>query len=104
MTSPKSYNWIAPSINWQGVDAMEVWGVIEDVEADCCEPCHTPDEKPTFWSAYVHRDGSLGPEGAGLECVADFDTRREALDWASSQANSRDLALYDYTFAPQEEA
>ena len=83
--------WTDPAIDWTGVDALEVWGVVDD--GHTCEPCHG-DETPNYWSVYTHRAGE------GVMCVADRGTRAEALNWAYGVACPRMLPVVDFSNKP----
>lgn len=71
--------WDALNTDPLDYDAVEVQacadvgfdGVIEVVDEEDAE----------FWSAYAHL------KGGGVECIGDFDTRQEAVDYANSIAN-----------------
>lgn len=92
-----AFYWTDNKVDWAGVDLLEVWGVRE--EDDACEPCHSPDEEPHFWSVYVHsRPDPNDPTVGGIDCIADRPTRQQALGYADALARARGLEVKDYSY------
>ncbi|OGT99718.1 MAG: hypothetical protein A2X80_07845 [Geobacteraceae bacterium GWB2_52_12] len=68
-----------------GVDAIEVSGCIEE---DGNVEVTLNDEEASFFSVYTHRPNE------GVECQCDFNTRRQAIEFAKALAAKRNLRIY----------
>jgi len=89
VTTKSTYEWTDEDINWTDVDALEVWGT-QDL-GETTEPCTSDKDTPDYYSVFIHL-----PQ-RGITCVADRDTKEEALELAKSWGLEKNILVHDYT-------